>query len=316
MQHLVKLTADVAPFLASLLRIRLLILFLLVEVRQIGLELLHTRCGDRLVWDHLPGQIRQADEMTVIVIFGVDPVSIKGLRTLEDAREAVVFLHAERIGLVIVAACTGDGTAQNGTRHRVELLVGHIGGELHLVLLIQPLRSDGEKAGRNEQPRTLSVVLRRKQVTGDLLGDEAVERHIRIHRIDHIVAIAPRMRKSQIRLAAVRLGKPCHIQPVAAPAFSEAGALKKLINLLFIVGQVGRVRQVGRWQADEIEKEPPQQHHRFCFGRRLQTVLLQLRADEAIDAACTRFRHHGPLVAPKVPPRLDVHWRTFCHLRG
>ena len=60
-----------------------------------------------------------------------------------------------------------------------------------------------------------------KQVAGDLFDNEAIERHVGVHGVDDVVAVAPGIRERDVRFLAARFGKPRHVQPVPAPAFAE-----------------------------------------------------------------------------------------------
>ena len=260
--------------------------------------------------------------MAVIVVLGVDPVAVKRLRALEDARQRVVVLHTERLGLVIVTAGAGYGTGHHRACDRVELLIGHVRRELCLIHLIESFRPEGEEARRDELACAFRFILRRQKITRDLLGDETIKRHIRIHRINDVITITPRMREGQVRLTPVRFREACHIQPVTAPPLAKARTAQQLVH--HFLQSVGHVRRVGlvrqkllhllrcRRQADEIKEQPAQQQHRLRFRRGRQAVLLQLRLNKRIYAPCGL---HRSLIAPKLPPRFHIHWRTLRDLR-
>ena len=60
-----------------------------------------------------------------------------------------------------------------------------------------------------------------QQVAGDLLRDEPVERHVGVHRVDHVVAVLPGVRVGDVPRRAGRLGIAGHVEPVPAPALAE-----------------------------------------------------------------------------------------------
>ena len=127
-----------------------------------------------------------------------------------------------------------------------------------------------------------------KQVAGQLLDRELIERHVAIEGVDHPIAKRPHL-AIIVDMNAVGVGIAGGIEPIATPMFALARRGQQPIDIFFI--GVGRfvVRGILRL-ARASGGRPVRSRHtrrasvrRIGFGRRLQAVLLELRQNEAVD---------------------------------
>ena len=142
----------------------------------------------------------------------------KRLRARENAGHGIVIFSGDGIELVIMTARAGNGNRHEGAGGHVELLVDKVHFELLRVAVVERLGAHGEEAGGNA---TGIGGLARQQVAGDLFLDKLVERLVRIECVDHVIAIAPRVREGGVAFHAIAFGIAGHVQPVAAPAFAK-----------------------------------------------------------------------------------------------
>ena len=62
-----------------------------------------------------------------------------------------------------------------------------------------------------------------KEITGELLDGELIERLIAVDGIDDPVAVAPGMGADAVLFVAITIGVTGEVEPMSAPAFSEMG---------------------------------------------------------------------------------------------
>ena len=125
---------------------------------------------------------------------------------------------------MVVAACTGDGAAQERARHHVDLVgdaLGLIGGDIDRCM--RALRQEPEaRTDRTD----IRVPLRIhaglvERITGQVLEHETVVRDVGVHRTDHVVAVPPGVRDRVIELVAVGLGVAHEVEPMPPEALAE-----------------------------------------------------------------------------------------------
>ena len=209
-----------------------------------------------------------------------------GLDVAEDRRlERVVVLLRDRIELVVVAARAIDGEAERPLADRAEDLVEVVVAPLRIVLLAeQHARAHAQEAGRDEAVVGLAVHL----VAGNLLDEEPVVRLVVVERLDHVVAVAPRVRPMHVVLEAGGVGVARDVEPEPAVALAVVRRREQRIDQM-----LPRVRRLvadervhlrrRRRQAEEIEVGAP--HERVPIGarRRLQPARAARGLEESID---------------------------------
>ena len=142
-------------------------------------------------------------------------------RTGEHSHQRIIIPRLNWIEFMIVAARARNGQPQESTARDVDLLIPHVNDHLALVRLRQRFRT------QRQEPRSYyaSRINRfprcgRHQVSSHLLAHELVIGHIAVKRVDHIVAIPPRVGIPVILIVASRVGITRHIQPVPPPLFA------------------------------------------------------------------------------------------------
>ena len=165
-------------------------------------------------------------------LFGCGRVFIIGDIPLSDAgedrlqREVVLLRNGiEFVGMAAGAICRGADKCGHGLRHQVvavEILkVGRGSGGRAAVVIAR-----SEKTQRRRE----RGLLRKENIGGELLADEAVPRRVPIETSNHIVAEAPGVRPEVVVLKAVGVGKMNRVQPMARPALAIARRGQQLIH--------------------------------------------------------------------------------------
>ena len=158
---------------------------------------------------------------------------------------------------MVVAAGTAERRAEKRLTDRgkgvVELVVA---GEADIVRLVIPSPQMPKARGNNG-----GVGARLEEIAGDLLADEAVERHVVVDRTDHPVAVAPGIGLLVVAFVAVGLGIADDIEPVPRLSLAVGGHRQELLHE-HLPGGVGGIAferlhhlQWGR-QADGVEPHP------------------------------------------------------------
>ena len=269
-----------------------------------------------------------------------------GPRRDEDPGHRVVVVVGKRIELVIVAPRATDGLCQEGLAEHVELLVHEIDQHLLLVRLGEDLRAEREEAGRDDVVDRLLPVLRLlEEIAGQLLPDEVVVGKSFVERLDHPVAIAPRVAEGGVLVESVRVGVPRHVEPVPRPSLPVVRRLEQSIDEsgprtiripLVVREELGHLRRVGR-KTDEVEVRPSRERPRIGLADRIDSGIAQALQHEAIDLVPgpvvvrkhgnRRFHHRSvrpvlpPLpvgIEPRVacPPVLGLFRRSHPRVRG
>ena len=152
----------------------------------------------------------------------------------EDTGQGIVVPGQDRVEFVVVAARAGNGQAEHRFRDDFDLLVIDVVEHPLLVLLRDRLGAERQKAGsRDAAGIDCAAVLRRQQVAGDLLADEAVIGHVGVERVDYVVAVAPSVRVAVVFVVAGRIGIARDIQPMTAPALAVSAATPTAGRRLF-----------------------------------------------------------------------------------
>ena len=112
-------------------------------------------------------------------------------RTLENFLDGAKFARqlASNRGTVLFVGTKRQ--AQESPPGRIDLLIDDVHLHLGFINFGQHLGTDGQESGRDQLLVPLGLAGDRKQVTGQLLGDEAVERLIGVERVDDVVAVSP-----------------------------------------------------------------------------------------------------------------------------
>ena len=205
---------------------------------------------------------------------------------------------------MIVAAGAGGGEPEERLGVDIDLVLDH----LHLVVegidryeaeLHHPQMRRADR--RFIEPLGGVPTRIGEEVAGDLLAHELVVREIVVERPDEVVAIAPRIGKLGVPLAAVRLAVADEIHPVAREALAEARGGEQPID----GGLVGCRRRIGGEgehllgagrKPGEDERQPPQERRRGSDRGRLKAGSVESGGQKAIDrvagpigAACRRW---------------------------
>ena len=156
--------------------------------------------------------------------------AVKRIGAAKDAGHRVIVPGWDGVKLVVVTAGARDGQAKEGPRRRIDLLVDHVEFEKHLVALVERFGAKREETGRNEFFVGGFSFVATKQITGNLFPYEPSKRLVVVERVDHVVAVAPRMGVGEVALHAVGLAIACDVEPVPSPVFAEVGRPQQLID--------------------------------------------------------------------------------------
>ena len=222
----------------------------------------------------------------------------------EDPVEGIEILLGDGVKLVIVAAGAGGGEPEERLGIDIDLVLDH----LHLVVegidryeaeLHHPQMRRADR--RFIEPLGGVPTRIGEEVAGDLLAHELVVGEIVVERPDEVIAVAPRIGKLGVPLAAVRLAVADEIHPVAREALAEARGGEHSVDS----GRVGCRRRIGGEgqhllgagrEPGEDERQPPQEHRRGSDRGRLEAGCVESGGQKAIDrvvgpigAACRRW---------------------------
>ena len=142
----------------------------------------------------------------------------------------------------------------------------------------------------------------------DLLADELVVRLVVVERVDHVVAVAPRVRPRVVLLEARRVGVAGHVEPVPAPALAVVGRGQQPVDEP-LPGAARRIGQelVGlrrrRRHAGEIQVGAAQQRQPVGPRRRHDPRLPARRLEKAVHRVGERAgrRNRGACRTPESP---------------
>ena len=228
----------------------------------------------------------------------------RALQRIEHSNQAVVVACAQGLKLVIMAARTADGQAQEGlpggAHDVIELIVAirrRIGG------FIIPVTQAKKPGGDFCLQRTV-----RQFIARQLFEHEAVEGLVVVQRTDDIVTVAPHKRLLSITLVAVAVGVAHHIQPVPGPALAIARAFEQIIHHCVEITAFGIAFLLShrRRQSGHIQMESAKQSRRRGLSRSVAALLFQLRQHKGINAIAHpglvfNCRNEGPMHRLKRP---------------
>ena len=181
-------------------------------------------------------------------------------------------------------------------------------------------RAGRDEAGRRSWPADRRETARRRPTA----RAQARIRLVGVERVDHIIAIRPRVRPRLVLVVAVRLAVVHDVQPIRAPALAVARRGQQPINQSFIgVGAIVRDVRVDllgrRRQAMQVERQATQQRAPVGLGRVMQPQLAMLRQDERVDRRANPIRVDRRYLrtrkGSKRPPRTRLAFIGQCDVR-
>ena len=245
-----------------------------------------------------------------------------------NSGERIVILSRNRIEFMIVAARAGERESQKSASGHVDLIINDVGQHLFLVGVAGAPFADGHDAGGNHfawiEPGRL---IRRQNVTGDLLPDELVIRQIAVEGVYDPVAIPIRL--GHVRFAAdaariERVGVANDIEPVSAPTLAVMRQGQQAVHDFGeSIRRIVREKRFDfpgrRRQANQIERRAPNQCSLVGGWRRCESIAFEFRQNEIIhrrlDPGAIFHRWHRRIFdGLKGPPRLDLRF-AICDLR-
>ena len=227
---------------------------------------------------------------------------------------------------MVVAARARDREAEERAPRDIDragdavgLVVAHIDGRMRRGTE-EPPRGAERRGVRQSHARA-----RRKHVARDLLRHEARGRDVGVERVDHVVAVAPRLGDRVVELMRERLGVAREVEPVTPPPLAVRGARKRAVDerRKVRVARIGGERAhigLARRKARDVERRATQERRRRRVARgRGKAGVLARRKREAIDVAAApcgvaHGRHRG-IREPAERPRRGV-LRAFADPRA
>ena len=216
------------------------------------------------------------------------PGAVERLCAHEDAGQRVVVALREGVEGMIVAAGAGEREPEHRLRHHVDLLIDEVHLELPPIALVEPFRPEREEARGNDLPRLVGRSRVLEQVAGDLGLEEVVVGHVVVEGFDDPIAVAPRMRKGQIRLLAARFGVAGDVEPVPGPTLAETRRREQPVDDPVHRRGGGVGEEVAdlpglRRQPGEVERQPAEEGFAAGVGHRLHSRPLHFSQEEAVD---------------------------------
>ncbi len=138
---------------------------------------------------------------------GLDGVACFALlvaqRRREDSGHLVIIFGGDRVEFMVVATGAICGQAEESFCSDFDLVIDHVVTLEGQIFLGEGLFAQGEEARGHDAPvADAGLGISSKDVTGELLADKLVIRHVVIEGLYDIVAIAPCVRVSMIFVAA------------------------------------------------------------------------------------------------------------------
>ena len=203
---------------------------------------------------------------------------------VEERKEAIEIFLLDGVVLVVVAARATHGESKPGGC-RGACAVHHI---LHVIFLgdCAALKVDLIVA---VEPARDFLFYRRvgKQVAGQLLDGELIERQVAVESVNDPITPGPHLAQA-VNVIAMRIGVTGQVEPLHRHALAVVRGLQQLVYAFFVsVGRMVREKRVhlggsGR-QTRQIERNAPQQRGLVSFGRRFQALSFQASHCEMVD---------------------------------
>ena len=252
---------------------------------------------------------RQQDRRRCVSTPAVEP--LLG-HVIEERKELIELLVADRIELVRVATRAGHGQAHERRRRRLDA----VHDVLDLVLVGDRAAFEIDHVVAVESGRHLLIASRiREQIAGELLDHELVERQIPVERPDHPVAPRPHAAIA-VDVVAVRVGIPGGVEPRHGHPLAIVRRLQERIDAPFVgvgrtVGEKGVELGRRRWQPRQVVGDAAKESRLVGLLRRLEALGLEPGEDEAVD------RIPDPVVLPESigRRRLRAHRRRVGPVR-
>ena len=213
--------------------------------------------------------------------------------TGEEPGQGVIIPGRDRVELVVVAAGTTDGQAEEGLAQDVHLIVDPRGAILAEVdgrmrPLVEPEKARSQdrlvRAGR----WIASWV--GEEVAGHLLDDKLVVGQVLVERPDQVVSVAVGERDVVIELVPRRFGEPDQVHPVPRPALAVVRRSKQTVDhpgeRLSRRGRVVLKRRNllgSRREADEVERRAADQGGTVSVGGGGEPGGFEFGQDEPVD---------------------------------
>ena len=239
----------------------------------------------------------------------------RGEGAREDAEKGVIIFLADRVELVVVAACAGNGESEKGLRHRVDLVVREtdplVEGIGRGEAVEDHAKVTGSKGAFVEFQLGVDPWIVEK-IAREMFEDQSVDGHVLIEGPNEIVAVTPCAGDRWISLAAVGVGIADPVHPVACPSFAKSRGGEQGVDEpgpllvregLPVVDDRGLLAEDRRGrQSGEIEGKPSQEGAWIGGRRRFETFSGEAGADEAID----RMRRSGPFGNGRIGDRTEA----------
>ena len=141
-------------------------------------------------------------------------------RVVEERRQLVELALRERVELVIVAHRAAGRQAHPHLRRRLRA----VARVEHGVLFVDRAAFAGRDVAAVEAGADLLLERRvRQQVAGQVFDRELIERHVRVERLDHPIAVRPHLAEV-VDVDAVRVGVAGRVEPVPAAMLAPLAA--------------------------------------------------------------------------------------------
>ncbi len=158
---------------------------------------------------------------------------------------------------MVVASCASEREAENDLAGRVQRVLDD------LVDVFQLVRSEplglGDETGRDDLSGVIpGRAVGGKDISGELLVEEAVIRDVGVERVDDVIAIEVRLGDGVIGVIPGGVGVAGEVEPVTTPALAVMGRGEQFVDQAFVgVGAVVGEERLdplrSRRQADQVE---------------------------------------------------------------
>ena len=209
------------------------------------------------------------------------------MHVVEEREHPIVVLLADRVVFVVVAAGAFHRQAEEGGARGAD----PVGDVFDAVFLVDDatFAVDDVVAVEGRGQALVSGRIR-QQVAGELFGHEAVERHVRVERLDDVVAPAPH-RAGGVVVEPVRVGVARDVEPLLRQALAETGRSQEAvggggIGCVAFLGRIGfeglDLGRRGR-QARQVEGSPTEPGGRRGGGGGFESLGFELCQHEAVE---------------------------------